>query len=348
MLCQGIAPIIRFTVIEMDTIVTSSILLLIPSGPGVAFDFPPCLSFHAQEFLRMIALDGGDRISYAEFAVFVSDPDHAELQSKVCHQVSRQLGALGRRSFRLDEAFRQRQCWWSAAGTGARGRRADAQSKEGDHMFHESTEHRSEDKACRDRKEGYRQWQAVSASEFLDGLEILGLRLSATETERLLMRFDIHGDGHLSVGRFVSMIEKSPSWMCALDRLARQEEADEEADACLRAQRFSQGQPLNLEMVEMARYLGIRVSSDAHLLWIAADALAAPLPDGWVTQRTQEGMWFYHNEVTGKMLNLNLGRSVGQSRICPSAARSRSTALIIKCLPSARPFQHARRGRLWQ
>ncbi|CAN0542024.1 unnamed protein product, partial [Ectocarpus sp. 8 AP-2014] len=50
----------------------------------------------------------------------------------------------------------------------------------------------------------------------------------------------------------------------------------------------------------MARYIGIRVSSDSSLLWIASDALAAPLPNGWVMHKSKEGRWFYHNDLTGQ------------------------------------------------
>lgn len=159
----------------------------------------------------------------------------------------------------------------------------------------------------------------MSAEEFLAAMRNLGLRLSVSDAHRLLLRFDVHGDGHLSARRFVSMVESSRPWTRALVRLAHQEEADEEADACLRVQKASgewppaveqrrdevqgQGQALVLsaDVVEMARYIGIRVSSDSSLLWIAADALAAPLPNGWVMHKGKEGRWFYHNEITGNL-----------------------------------------------
>ncbi|CAM9167581.1 unnamed protein product, partial [Sphacelaria rigidula] len=241
------------------------------------FDVSPS---EAKEFLRMIALDGGDRVSYGEFAVFVSDPYHAELQDEVCCQAAERLEALGQVSFHLDEAFR---------------RKAIAQAQTAGSRY---------------------RLGMLSADEFLVGLENLGIRLSTSNAQRLIVRFDIHGDGYISAGRFVSMVECSIPWKRARAHLTRQDEADEEADAWLRTRHVQHmqravhtgdklpvpGNPLRLsvEMVEMARYLGIRISSDSSLLWIASDALAAPLPDGWVAQKTSGGRSFYHNERTGQ------------------------------------------------
>ncbi|CAM9340191.1 unnamed protein product, partial [Laminaria digitata] len=228
----------------------------------------------AQEMHSLIALDGGDRLSYAEFAVFVSDPRHNELQAHVCQQAAKQLEGLGRRSHRR-------------AGDATAGRAAAEQQHDGG-----------------GGGGGGDERQIISTLEFLAGLEALGLGLSTSDAQRLVVRFDVHGDGYPSVGRFVAMVESSRPWTRALARLAQREEADEEADAYLRAQRMygrcPGGHALSAEIVEMARYVGIRVSSDSSLLWIAADALAAPLPEGWVMYKGQEGRWFYHNELTGQ------------------------------------------------
>lgn len=294
----------------------------------------------------MIALDGGDRLSYAEFVVFVTDPYHSELQAKVCQQAADQLESLGKRSFVLDAAFRPEAAAEAAAATAADSA-PDAASGSWSEMttgkaslqpqqrtpqsqfrsppttsaagLETSVQAAAADQ--RDRRHrsissgsGGRggEQQGVSAEEFLTGLRSLGLRLSVSDAHRLILRFDVHGDGHLSSRRFVSMVENSGPWNQALTRLTHQEEADEEADACLRAHKTygewppaveqgrGQGETLVLsnDIVEMARYIGIRVSSDSSLLWIAADALAAPLPNGWVMHKSKDGRWFYYNELT--------------------------------------------------
>lgn len=262
----------------------------------------------------MIALDGGDRLSYAEFAVFVSDPRHFELQAHVCEQAAKQLEGLGRRSFNLDAAFHPARLDTTALNAGAGPKPAAAQqTRENQHTTTSRYKnHRCAGDVATGRAAeqhdggggGGDERQIISTSEFLAGLEALGLGLSTSDAQRLVVRFDVHGDGYLSAGRFVAMIESSRPWTRALARLAQQEEADEEADAYLRAQRVHGrcpgGHALGAELVEMARYVGIRVSSDSSLLWIAADALAAPLPEGWVMYKGQEGRWFYHNELTGE------------------------------------------------
>ncbi|CAM9443660.1 unnamed protein product, partial [Hapterophycus canaliculatus] len=309
----------------------------------------------AKELHSMIALDGGDRLSFAEFVVFVTDPHHSELQEKVCRQAAEQLEALGRRSFSLDAAFRSAAAQLNAVDGGA------SLSGVGGQTWPETT--RMEESRRQLQNRGFGETMTtkrsndtvdslqgraggavavnqlhsassgggpggggggekhdVSAAQFLAGLRSLGLSLSVSDAHRLILRFDVHGDGHLSTRRFLSMVERSCPWTQALTRLAHQEEADEEADACLRAQKKhgewpppveqrpwqdrGQGQDqtlvLNTDIVEMARYIGIRVSSDSSLLWIAADALAAPLPNGWVMHQGEEGQWFYHNEITGQ------------------------------------------------
>lgn len=259
----------------------------------------------------MMTLDGGDRLCYAEFAVFVSDPCHFELQAHVCQQAAKQLKGLGRRSFNLDAAFHAARPDTTALNVGTKPKPAAAQQARQDQHItttRQEKHRRAGDveagRATKQHSGGGDERQIISTSEFLGGLEALGLGLSTSDAQRLVVRFDVHGDGCLSAGRFVAMVENSLPWTRALARLAQQEEADEEADAYLRAQRVygrcPGGHALSAEIVEMARYVGIRVSSDSSLLWIAADALAAPLPEGWVMYKGQEGRWFYHDELSGE------------------------------------------------
>lgn len=255
----------------------------------------------------MITLDGGDRLSYAEFSVFVSDPHHSELQAEVCNQIAARLEALGRHSVNLHAALLSESLH---PGT------LPPNDSQEDRV--ESSSSTVDQEALTERVAGKRGEHSdrhfVSSQEFLAGLKAIGLTLSASDSKRLLLRFDVHGDGCLSVDRFVSMVENSPAWTNAMNRLARRAEVDEEADACLRSYRmtgrWSTQQKISEEIVEMARYLGIRVSSDASLLWIAVDALEAPLPHGWVVVQEKEGRQFYHNKLTGQYPQnfLNLSR----------------------------------------
>lgn len=271
----------------------------------------------------MIALDGGDRLSYGEFAVFVSDPYHSDLQVQVCQQAAEQLEAFGRRSFNLDTAFHLAQVDSAVsrvspgAGvvTAVKNARDDSLARRDARMQQGASAVAAiEGRVANHYGSASGERQIVSTAQFAAGLKGLGLQLSPSDVQRLLVRFDVHGDGYLSVGRFVSMVESSRPWTRALTQLAHQEEADEEADAYLRAHRvhgrWPAGQALSTDIVEMARYIGIRVSSDASLLWIAADAVAAPLPDGWVMHDAQDGRWFYHNKLTGKTLLLPWSYSI--------------------------------------
>lgn len=260
-----------------------------------------------------MALDGGDRASYAEFAVFVTDQHHSELETEVCRQAAERLEALGQRSFLL-EAFRRRAAGGveestSASWSTGKVRRVPRRAASSNSI------HEGHDTGGRGSANGHqhasrldvvdppeRQENILSAREFLAGLGALGLKLSAADAKRLLVRFDVHGDGYLSVNRLASMVERSESWIEARAHLARQEEADEEAEAYLRlhAQPGKQEQGLSKDVLDMARYLGVRVSTDESMLWIASDALAAPLPDGWVAHMARGERWFFYNERTGE------------------------------------------------
>lgn len=250
----------------------------------------------------------------------------------MCQQAADQLEGLGRRSFNLDAAFRQEAVAAApntASGTWSEVAKETGVPEQQQHLpqsqFHSPKTTPSagletgmqaaagDQHGCRSSTTSSSKKQGVSAEEFLAGLTRLGLRLSVPDAHRLILRFDVHGDGHLSARRFVSMVENSRPWTRSLERLAHQEEADEEADACLRAHSThgewppalkqgrgqSQTLVLSMDIVEMARYIGIRVSSDSSLLWIAADALAAPLPNGWVIHKSKDGRGFYYNELTG-------------------------------------------------
>jgi hypothetical protein len=52
------------------------------------------------------------------------------------------------------------------------------------------------------------------------------------------------------------------------------------------------------ELISMCEYLGIRVLSERDMIWIAEDALKAPLPVNWMAQRDRQGRTFFYNNIT--------------------------------------------------
>lgn len=59
-------------------------------------------------------------------------------------------------------------------------------------------------------------------------------------------------------------------------------------------------EPTHGEVVEYARWLGIRPEEDAMMLWIAREGLAASLPENWKPCRTGDGQVYYFNFTTGE------------------------------------------------
>ena len=57
-------------------------------------------------------------------------------------------------------------------------------------------------------------------------------------------------------------------------------------------------EPTHGEVVEYARWLGIRPEEDAMMLWIAREGLAASLPENWKPCRTGDGQVYYWNTET--------------------------------------------------
>jgi len=218
--------------------------------------------------ILQIALDGVDKVSFGEFKLFIVDSDHEQLEKKVQQQLAHQLEQQGR-------SFQSRlyQIFWE------------------------------EDEAKAGKKTLAAQSGMVGTPAFVASLSSLGLRLSASETERLVFRFDVHGKGACSVTRFLRMAQSSYAWRLAEKSLAIQEEAQEEA-ANVKRQLRETGEcavpGATEELVAMAEYLGIRVISEQHLLWIAADALRAPLPVSWSAQKDSRGRTFFYNHISNQ------------------------------------------------
>ena len=227
--------------------------------------------------VNMIALDGYDKVSFGEFKVFVLDSDHKLLELNVQEQLSQMLEQKGREysSFMID-------MFWSE-------------------------EESLNDSRISATGQAYRQNEYVSKIAFVTSLQHIGLVLTSSEMNRLVDRFDVHGNEMCSVLRFVRMVQNSRAWRHGECVLAYQDEAIEEAEY-LRQQLYSgqqRGMQTSLpdlpeELISMCEYLGIRVLSEPNMVWIAADALKAPLPVSWTAQRDANGRTFFFNHLTNQ------------------------------------------------
>ena len=221
----------------------------------------------AQLAIQQIAIDGGDNVSLGEFKVFVMEDSEQtfELEENVQLQMAKQLEKQGRKF----------QNWLY-------------------NIFWD------EDESFQGQKTQAAQTGLVSRWAFLSAFQMLGLVLPEQDLERLVTRFDIHGNGSCNVTRFLQMAQSSSAWGAAEKNLALQEEAVEEA-ATLRHQIRETGiVSVPEEVIAMAEYLGIRVISEQHILWIARDALKAPLPINWTAQRDTKGRVFFYNHITNQ------------------------------------------------
>eukprot|EP00741_Cyanophora_paradoxa_P016916 tig00020943_g16337.t1 len=62
---------------------------------------------------------------------------------------------------------------------------------------------------------------------------------------------------------------------------------------------FTRDGPEFQAIIDHAKHLGIDPVEEPHLLWVAEESLAAPLPDGWVEHSAEGGDIFFVDEVTG-------------------------------------------------
>ena len=90
----------------------------------------------------------------------------------------------------------------------------------------------------------------------------------------------------MSVAKFVRAIATSKFWKQSTDDIEHHVECNEEA---LRPK----GDNMALDVVNAALSLGIRISSDADMIWIVYEMLDSALPPSWdsykVSQRDEYG-----------------------------------------------------------
>ena len=218
--------------------------------------------------MEIIGIDdhSHNNVSYGEFCVFVQDTEHSVLELLVQSQMSRQLELQGRR---YNEVLYT--VFWK-----------EEEKQEPSKRQHEQS--------------GY-----ISSEAFVRALSRTGLQLSKTDQRRLVTRYDVHGQGMCSVERFLRMIQTSTEWKKAEVNLALLEGAREEAAQLLqqmKVERTNTIMGVTKEIISMAEYLGIRPISEPGMLWIAADALNAPLPVSWTAQSDAAGRTFFYNHVT--------------------------------------------------
>jgi hypothetical protein len=146
----------------------------------------------------------------------------------------------------------------------------------------------------------------VNIKAFVSSLKKLGLKLTNTDIDRLVTRFDVSGQREsCSVTRFITMVEGSFLWQTAEDTLAQQEAATAEA-SILRAElkagssSLKAGLGLSEDMISMAEHLGIKVLSEQYLLWIVREALNVPLSAQWIILKDGNGQAYFYNRSTNQ------------------------------------------------
>ena len=218
--------------------------------------------------VRIIALDGCDNVSLGEFLVYILDPNHRILQDSIVKQMAEQLDKQGR-------VFQT--------------------------LFHSLLR----DKLKPSNRALLQASGLISTRVLISSIRKLGLALSQIDISRLVRRFDTNGTGiTCSAVRFINMIEKSEEWKQSEGILVDHEIALNES-AMLRSrlegiqysndstsqsdnhsiQNMEHSIDLDEDMICMAEYLGIKVISEPHLLWIVRDAVTSQLPSPWILRK---------------------------------------------------------------
>lgn len=102
--------------------------------------------------------------------------------------------------------------------------------------------------------------------------------------------------GHASAPKFVQQVEPAPvDSRAALKKMLK----DPEQKKVLLVGFFQQYRValtlLLQEVYEFAEYLGMDVDQDQEFLWIAVEAMFAPLPRNWQEFENEQGQIYYYN-----------------------------------------------------
>ena len=240
--------------------------------------------------INLIAIDGYDKVSFGEFKVFVLDSDHKLLEMNIQEQIAQFLEQKGReyQSYMID-------MFWNEDDSNDIDNNDNNNYNNNYRIHHKQQKHQQHDN------------EFLSRNRFINSLQKIGLVLTSTEESRIADRFDIHGNDMCCISRFIHMIQNSRAWKHAEQVLAFQDEAIEEATFLRHQLKLGQKHisdndlpQISEELISMCEYLGIRVLSERNMIWIAADALKAPLPISWTAQKDSNGRIFFYNHLTNQ------------------------------------------------
>jgi hypothetical protein len=242
--------------------------------------------------INLIAIDGYDKVSFGEFKVFVLDSDHKLLEMNIQEQIAQFYSKNGKEypTLIINIFLNENQFIEN-----------NDHNDNDSHSFLLYNEHYDDDN-------NYDTTQLfIPRNIFIQCLQKIGLILNSTEESRIADRFDIHGNDMCCISRFIHMIQNSRAWKHADHVIALYQEAIDES-VYLRKQ-LQRGRTIinnidlpqiSEELISMCEYLGIRVLSENDMIWIAADALKAPLPISWTAQKDSNGRIFYYNHLTNQ------------------------------------------------
>jgi Ca2+-binding EF-hand superfamily protein len=283
--------------------------------------------------IEMIAVDSRDYVTFGEFKVYVLDAEHAVLIGQVQSQVGQLYERYGHGFDRYilgeiwkEDILHHRQHHNQSDDEVDADIDIDVERVQ-DNVYLSSQEElaRRQDPSHKS-KSHHRQHQhhpsqhpsqhpsnhaVVHRDDLARALKKIGCNLATADMSRLLDRFDIHGNDECSVPRFMQCITQCEAWYQAQRNLQYQDQAYEEANLMRRnhsnnssnansnsTSTNSSNHQLSEEVLKMCEYLGIGVISEENMIWIAVDALRAPLPVNWTVQKDPEGRNYFYNILT--------------------------------------------------